>query len=221
MRDLNEPMQAALEYAKQQFEHEAGGHDFHHTMRVTGMALRLADVEGGDPLIIALAAILHDVDDYKLFGTLQGSTLKAENFMRDQHMDPVLIEKVSEIIRTMSFRGTSSAPCVTLEGKIVQDADRLDAIGAIGIARAFAFGGNRNRPMHDPDIPPNLTMDEAAYKNNKGTTLNHFYEKLLFLKDRMNTDAAKEIAQHRHAYLEAFLQEFHAEWNAEDSEESK
>ncbi|MGB7595095.1 MAG: HD domain-containing protein [Erysipelotrichaceae bacterium] len=214
-------IQAALYYAKQQFEHEAGGHDFHHTLRVYRMAMRLAAVEGGDPQIIALAAILHDVDDYKLFGSPQGSTLKAESFMRDQHLDLVLVEQVAEIIRTLSFRGTDSTPCETLEGKIVQDADRLDAIGAIGIARAFAFGGNRNRIMHDPDIPPNLMMDEAAYKTNKGTTLNHFYEKLLYLKDRMNTDAAKEIAAHRHHYLEAFLQEFHAEWNAEDTEEHK
>lgn len=214
-------IQAALHYAKQQFEHEAGGHDFHHTLRVTRMAMRLAAIEGGDPQIIALAAILHDVDDYKLFGSPQGSTLKAENFMRDQHVDSVMIEKVSEIIRTLSFRGTDSTPCATLEGKIVQDADRLDAIGAIGIARAFAFGGNRNRLMHDPDITPNLTMDEATYKANTGTTLNHFYEKLLFLKDQMNTDTAKEIAEHRHNYLEAFLQEFHAEWNAEDMDENR
>jgi len=220
MNDLNSTLQAALDYARQQFEHEAGGHDFHHTLRVYRMAMRLAANEGGDQAVIAFAAILHDVDDYKLFNTSQGSTLKAESFMRDQHLDPVLIEKVTEIIRTLSFRGTNSAPCDTLEGQIVQDADRLDAIGAIGIARAFAFGGNRNRIMHDPAIEPNLTMDEAAYKDNKGTTLNHFYEKLILLKDRMNTQSAKEIAAHRHSYLEAFLQEFHAEWNAEDHDES-
>jgi uncharacterized protein len=209
-------IQAAQLFAKQQFEHEAGGHDFHHTLRVYRMAMRLAAIEGGDRQIIALAAILHDVDDYKLFGSPQGSTRNAENFMHDQLLDPLLIEKVSEIIKTLSFRGTDSAPCATLEGQIVQDADRLDAIGAIGIARAFAFGGNRNRIMHDPSIPPNLTMDQTTYVKNTGTTLNHFYEKLILLKDQMNTSGAKVIAEHRHRYLIGFLTEFHAEWDAED-----
>lgn len=210
-------IQAALLYAKQQFESEAGGHDYFHTLRVYRMAMRLVKAEGANPQIVALAAILHDVDDYKLFGSAQGSTKNAENFMHDQQTDPLLIETVCEIIRTLSFRGMNSKPCATLEGRIVQDADRLDAIGAIGIARAFAFGGNRNRTMHDPSIAPNLNMDEAAYVKNTGTTLNHFYEKLLLLKDQMNTTSAQEIAVRRHRYLEAFLREFHAEWDAEDS----
>lgn len=209
-------IQTALLYAKRQFEFEAGGHDFQHTLRVYRMAMRLAKLEGADLKIVALAAILHDVDDYKLFGSMQGSTQNAENFMRDQDCEPVLIETVSQIIRTLSFRGTGSVACTTLEGKIVQDADRLDAIGAIGIARAFAYGGNRNRIMHDPDILPNLQMDAAAYTNNRGTTLNHFYEKLVLLKDQMNTVSAKGIAEHRHRYIEEFLKEFHAEWDAND-----
>ncbi len=206
----------ALLFAKQKFELDAGGHDFQHTVRVYRMALKLAKNEGADQQTVALAAILHDVDDYKLFDVPPGSTKNAEDFLHHADCDASLIERVCEIIRTLSFKGTDSVACATLEGKIVQDADRLDAIGAIGIARAFAFGGNRNRVLHDPDILPNLHMDNLTYQNNQGTTLNHFYEKLIHLKDQMNTVSAKKIADHRHRVVEEFLQEFHAEWEASD-----
>ncbi len=211
-------LQSALLYAKKQFEHEASGHDFQHTLRVYRMALRLAEAEGADQNIVALAAILHDVDDYKLFGFPQGSTQNAEEFMHREHCDKTTIDQVSEIIRTLSFKGTSTQACETLEGQIVQDADRLDAIGAIGIARAFTFGGNRNRILHDPTISPNLQMDASAYVNHQGTTLNHFYEKLILLKEQMNTQSAKVIAEHRHAILIDFLHEFTLEWDAKDAD---
>jgi uncharacterized protein len=208
--------QEALFYAKEIFENESGGHDFHHTLRVYKMAMRLSKSEAADDVVVALAAILHDVDDYKLFGSKQGSTSNAEKFMRRMDCDEILIGKVKEIIATMSFKGKDSLPCVTLEGKIVQDADRLDAIGAIGIARAFAFGGNRQRIMHDPSIAPNLHMDQNAYVSNQGTTINHFHEKLFLLKDLMNTPSAQEIARRRHQYMLEFIREFDLEWKSDD-----
>jgi uncharacterized protein len=214
-------LQSALAYAKQQFEHESSGHDFQHTLRVYRMALRLAKTEGADPNTVALAAILHDVDDYKLFGSPLGSTQNAMEFMVNEKCDQTLIDNVIEIIQTLSFKGTSTQSCRTLEGQIVQDADRLDAIGAIGIARAFTFGGNRNRILHDPSIPPNLHMDASAYVNHQGTTLNHFYEKLILLKDQMNTQSAKDIAEHRHQVLIDFLHEFTLEWDAKDAKIAK
>lgn len=214
-------IQSALIYAQRKFEQDAGGHDFHHTLRVYRMAMRLTRVEGGNPQTIALASILHDVDDYKLFGSSLGSTQNAERFMLDEECEQTLIDEVCDIIRTLSFKGSDSSPCVSLEGKIVQDADRLDAIGAIGIARAFAFGGNRNRIMHDPAILPNLQMDASAYVKNQGTTLNHFYEKLFLLKDQMNTKYAKRLAEKRHATMNNFVREFLAEWNADDFDTDK
>jgi uncharacterized protein len=213
-------IQKALTYAQKQFEKEAGGHDFYHTLRVYRMAMRLAANEKADPVIVALAAILHDVDDYKLFATPQGSTINAQSFMHQENCEQNLIDAVCDIIGTLSFRGIDSKPCVTLEGKIVQDADRLDAIGAIGIARAFAFGGNRNRVMHDPEIDPNPLMNASEYVKNQGTTINHFYEKLLFLKDNMNTESAKSIAEHRHKIMEDYLHEFLAEWNSQDTKDA-
>lgn len=209
-------IEEALEFARNLFSHEASGHDFHHTYRVYRVAMNLARQEKADEGIVALASILHDVDDYKLFAGPQGSTKNAEDFLIAHKIDPDRIQTILEIIQTLSYKGTDTIACESLEGKIVQDADRLDAIGAIGIARAFAFGGNKRRVMHDPAILPNLSMNQAEYTANRGTTINHFHEKLLLLKDRMNTESAKKIAERRHRFMEDFLSEFQNEWDASD-----
>ncbi len=206
----------ALDFAKQRFEHDASGHDFHHTVRVYRTAIYMAEQENADKEIVALAAILHDVDDAKLFGTPMGSTESAHRFLVEHHVDSTTIDAIEEIIRTLSFKGTDSKACESLEGKIVQDADRLDAIGAIGIARAFAFGGSRQRVIHDPEQKPDLSMNQSAYTKNKGTTINHFFEKLLLLKDQMNTPTARRIAERRHGILVKFMDDFFKEWESED-----
>ena len=210
-------IEEALEFARNVFGQEASGHDFHHTYRVYRVAMNIARQEKADEEIVALASILHDVDDYKLFGGPQGSTKNAEGFLTAHKIDPDKIHIILEIIQTLSYKGTDTIACKSLEGKIVQDADRLDAIGAIGIARAFAFGGNKRRVMHDPAILPNLSMNQAEYTANRGTTINHFYEKLLLLKDRMNTESAKKIAERRHRLMEDFLHEFLREWEGDEA----
>lgn len=157
-----------------------------------------------------IAALLHDADDIKIFGTKNYEN--ARQIMTDCHLTADIIERVIDVIREISFKGTKTTVPESIEGKIVQDADRLDAMGAIGIARAFAYGGNHNRPIHIPDYQPITDMSETEYRNNKGTTINHFYEKLLLLKDMMNTDCAKSIAGKRDKYMREFLKEFQDEW---------
>ncbi len=194
------------------FRGDASGHDAAHTLRVTNLARTIARKEGADEEICRLAALLHDVDDWKLVGGAMGQSARAQALMDRHHVAKETQRRVVEIIASVSFKGTDSVIPRTLEGKVVQDADRLDAIGAIGVARAFAYGGAHGREMYDPQVKPNLHMDEKAYMANKGTTINHFYEKLLLLGDMMQTATGKEIAVSRHAYLKAFLEEFLAEW---------
>ncbi len=158
-----------------------------------------------------IAALLHDTDDIKIFEIRDYEN--ARRIMLDCHLTDSTIERVIDIIREISFKGTETVSPKSIEGKIVQDADRLDAMGAIGIARAFAYGGNHNRAIHIPDCQPNMNMDETEYRNHEGTTINHFYEKLLLIKDMMNTDCAKSIAWKRDEYMRGFLKEFNDEWN--------
>lgn len=203
---------AALEYVKKLFSEDCGGHDFFHTYRVFRMAERLATEEGAELEIVQLAALLHDVDDRKLSPDTWRTHARAVEFLRSHAVDEKQIEEILQIIEEVSFRGTDSVIPASLEGKCVQDADRLDAIGAIGIARCFAYGGNRHRPLHDPECPPRLNMDAAAYYQNESTSINHFYEKLLFLAETMTTQSSKRIARERHRYLRDFLEEFLEEW---------
>lgn len=193
------------------FAGDSGGHDIHHTMRVHDLARAICFREGGDEDVVRLAALLHDADDPKLFRS--AGYPNARRFMESQGVLEGMQRRVLSIIDQVSFRGTSSVIPDTIEGRIVQDADRLDAIGAIGIARAFAYGGSRGRPMHVPGVGPTLGMDGDAYRSNEGTTVNHFYEKLLLLKDMMGTATGREMAEHRHAYMVGFLEEFMAEWD--------
>jgi len=206
-----EAFERAKEFAEKVFEGDSSGHDIHHTLRVHSLARSICAEEGGDEDVVRMAALLHDVDDPKLFHST--GYPNARRFMEGEGMDSETIERVVRIITQISFKGTGTVVPDSLEGRIVQDADRMDAIGAIGIARAFAYGGSRGRPMHNPGEKPKENMTEAEYRVNQGTTVNHFYEKLLKLKNLMNTDAAKRMAEARHRYMQGFLDEFMDEWD--------
>ena len=193
------------------FEGDSGGHDVYHTMRVHDLARALCGKEGGDEEVVRLAALLHDADDAKLFGS-EGFP-NARRFMDSEGVPAEVQERILRIVSSVSFKGTGASVPDTLEGRIVQDADRLDAMGAIGIARAFAYGGSRGRPMHIPGERPREGMSETEYRSGRGTTVNHFHEKLLRLKDLMNTETAKRMAEARHRYMEDFLEELMEEWH--------
>ncbi|MBO5097496.1 MAG: HD domain-containing protein [Agathobacter sp.] len=203
----------ALEYVKKMFENEYSGHDYFHTLRVFKMATHIAEKENADVEIVQLAALLHDVDDFKLSPETYAQKANARQFLQVNQVDEETIEKICQIIGEISFVGKDSVIPQTLEGKCAQDADRLDAIGAIGIARAFAYGGNHNRVMYDPDVKPNMNMSKEEYMNHKSTTINHFYEKLFLLTELMNTQTAKEIAGERERYMKAYIAEFMDEWD--------
>ena len=195
---------------REKFENEYSGHDWFHTLRVFKNATRIAEAEGADLVTVQLAALLHDVDDRKLSPETYEDKANAREFLSENNFDAGRIEVICRIIGEISF----AENCVpsTLESKCVQDADRLDAIGAIGIARAFAYGGNHNRLMYHPDIAPNPNMTKEEYFKSKSTTVNHFYEKLFKLTDMMNTDKARSIAKERDAYMKDFIAEFLNEW---------
>ena len=209
-------IEKAITYVKQLFAADSSGHDYHHTIRVYRLAVEIAKQENADMWIVQLAALLHDVDDAKLSPETYAKKRNAVNFMKGNGVDNEIIETVCKIIEEVSFAGNDSVAPSTIEGKCVQDADRLDAIGAIGIARIFAYGGSKGRRIHDPDIKPMTNMNKADYnQNHNSTSINHFYEKLLLLKDMMNTETAKKMAMHRQTVMEDFLEEFMAEWEGE------
>ena len=204
-----------IELVKQKLEGTESGHDWFHIERVWKLSLHIQEKEGGDKLVIELAALLHDIADPKFHnGDETIATKIVTEFLTEQKVNQETISKVIFIIENMSFKNRNDAPKdLPLELKIVQDADRLDAIGAIGIARTFNFGGYKNNLMYHPEIQPKLAQSKEEYKKSNGTTINHFYEKLLLLKDLLNTKTAKEIAEHRHQFMLQFLDEFYKEWN--------
>jgi uncharacterized protein len=206
-------IESAIKYVEEIFADDCSGHDYHHTMRVYRLAMKIAEYENADKLIVQLAALLHDVDDVKVSPETHTTKKNAVDFMRRNGVNDAVVNSVCRIIAEVSFAGTDSVVPSTIEGKCVQDADRLDAIGAIGIARTFAYGGSKGRKIYDPDIKPLINMNEEDYRTNlNSTSINHFYEKLLILKDLMNTESAKKIAEHRQAVMEKYLEEFFAEW---------
>ena len=207
--------EAALAYVKALFANEFSGHDYFHTLRVYRTAIRLAAEEGADLTVTALAALLHDADDRKLSPETYETKANAVGFLRGQGVDEATIDRIVTILGEVSFRGTDSVVLSTIEGKCVQDADRLDALGAVGIARTFAYGGAHHRAIHDPDVPPETNMDAARYYANEATSVNHFYEKLLKLKDMMNTASGRRLAKERDRYMREYLEEFFAEWEGE------
>lgn len=203
----------AIDFVKQIFENDYSGHDYFHTLRVYKMATNIAAKENADMIIVQLASLLHDVDDRKLSPETYPNKDNAVAFLREHGVDEASIKVICDIISEISFLGTDSVVPETLEGKCVQDADRLDAIGAIGIARAFAYGGNHNRAIYDPDLKPILDLNGAEYQNHVSTTINHFYEKLLLVGDLMNTPTAKKLAEHRETYMREYISEFLDEWD--------
>ena len=206
-------VEEAVAYVKNIFREDHSGHDAFHTLRVYKMATRIARQEDADLTVVQLAALLHDVDDIKLSPETAANKDRAVAFLREHGVSEDKIKTICGIIDDVSFRGTDSVTPATVEGQCVQDADRLDAIGAIGIARAFAYGGSHHRIMHDPDVEPKLHMTEEEYRRHEATTVNHFYEKLFLLRDMMNTATAKEIARQREDYMRAYISEFLDEWD--------
>ena len=205
---------ATIRYVKQQLEGAEAGHDWFHIERVYRNALHIADQENCNREVVQLAALLHDIADSKFHGGDESIGPKtARIFLEGQHADEATIDHVVKIIENISFKGGKTERTFSsLELDIVQDADRLDAIGAIGIARTFNYGGFKNRPMYDPAIAPNMHMTKEEYKSNNAPTINHLYEKLLLLKERMNTSTGKKLAEERHRFMEVFLAQFYAEW---------
>ena len=204
-----------ITFVKQQLKGDATGHDWWHVHRVWHMALTLAEQEGADLFVVQLAALLHDIADWKFHaGDDKKGGVIARQWLESLGLEEKVISHVCQIVSDISFKGAGVATNMkTIEGKVVQDADRLDAIGAIGIARAFAYGGYKKREMYNPEIEPLLHQSFEQYKNSEGTTVNHFHEKLLLLKNRMNTQSALQIAEERHQFMEVFLDKFLKEWD--------
>ena len=202
-------------FVKKHLENAEGGHDWFHIERVYKNALLIAQEEKCDLQIVQLGALLHDIADSKFHNGDESIGPKiAREFLESQQLDSEKISNVIAIIENISFKGGNfEKKFSSIELNIVQDADRLDAIGAIGIARAFNYGGFKNRALYDPKIAPKLKMSTEEYKKSQAPTLNHFYEKLLLLKDKMNTTTAKKIAEERHRFMESFLAQFYAEWD--------
>ncbi len=193
-----------------------GGHDWFHTFRVYNNALLIAKNEDVDEFIVAIGALLHDIADSKFNDGDESIGPKiAREFLFKHNVDSLVIEHIINIIENISFKKTleTSEGFTSQELDVIQDADRLDAIGAIGIARCFNYGGFKNRPIYNPDIKPNLFMTKEEYKNSSAPSINHFYEKLLLLKDKMNTKTGRRIAESRHQFMEDYLNQFYAEWN--------
>ncbi len=203
-----------ITFVKKELEGSESGHDWWHIFRVWKLAEKIAVEEKADLFVVGLGALLHDIADAKFHNgdETKGSRV-AKQFLQKQGLEEETIQKVLNIIRFVSFKNRNEIPEEdSLELHIVRDADRLDALGAIGIARAFSYGGYKKREMYNPSIPPRMNMSKEEYKNNEGTTINHFYEKLFLLKEMMHTPTGKRLAVERHRFMEKYLETFYAEW---------
>ncbi len=207
-------IQNTIAFVKVELENAEGGHDWFHIERVYKNARLISENEKVDKIVVALGALLHDIADSKFHdGDETVGPKKARQFLETQNISEEIIQHVVKIVENISFRGGNKAQNFTsLELDVVQDADRLDAIGAIGIARTFNYGGFKGRKLYDPEIKPDLNMTTEEYKASNTPTINHFYEKLLLLKDLMNTETGSKIAKERHVFMEIFLQQFYTEW---------
>lgn len=209
-------IEETIAFVKEVLQGAEGGHDWFHIQRVFKNSLLIAKDEKVDVLVVSLAALLHDIADAKFHdGDESIGPKMAEEFLKSLDINEKVIAHVVKIILNISFK-TSLDPNNSFSSKelqVVQDADRLDALGAIGIARAFNYGGFKNREMYNPDIAPNLDMDKEEYKNSNAPTINHFYEKLLLLKDKMNTITGRRLAEERHQFILLYLEQFYKEWN--------
>lgn len=214
---MNEILQQTAFFVKEKLQNAEAGHDWFHTERVWKLAKQIASTEICNQVVVELAALLHDIADPKFHHGDETAALKIANeFLAGKKISSEIIDQVLFIIQHQSFKNRKEIPSeIPIEMKIVQDADRLDAMGAIGIARAFHFGGFKNNPLYDPEILPKLNMTKEEYKKSAGTTINHFYEKLLLLKDLLHTQKAKNMAEVRHAFMLHFLEQFLTEWNGE------
>lgn len=215
MKTRDEIIKKAEQFAKQELGSDASGHDWWHVDRVRKLSLELARVERADAYICELAALLHDIADEKLNESKQTGLMKVQQWLESQKVEQPIIQAVIKIIATMSYNGGNNPPMNTIEGKVVQDADRLDALGAIGIARTFVYSGFKGQHIHKPG----QSFDHLDYRSNEKTAIHHFHEKLLRIKDLLNTEYAKKIADHRHQFMEQFLAQFDKEWNLEDYRE--
>ena len=206
-------VEEAGSFIREFFKDNSDGHDYWHSIRVFNMAKELAKREDANLKLVCLAALLHDVDDAKLSPETHEKKENASEFMNQQGLEEEAIEKVCDIISRVSFRADETEKASDIETACVQDADRLDAMGAIGIARIFAYGGRAGREIYDPAVLPRESMTAEEYVNTPGTSVNHFYEKIFRLKDYMNTDTAKELALEREAYMKEYLERFYSEWS--------
>lgn len=218
MSERDEILRRTEAWVREKMHGEGTGHDWWHVDRVRRVALRLAREEGAGAYVVELAALLHDVADHKFHGGDETAGPRAARaWLAEAGADAETIEHVASIIAQLSYKGAGvPTPMSTREGEVVQDADRLDAIGAMGVARAFAYGGSRGRPLHDPESAPEMHDSFERYKASTGATIHHFHEKLLLLRDRMNTASARRVADGRHRFMEAFLDRFHREWDGTD-----
>ena len=208
-----EQLKAMEQYAKRVLDSDTSGHDWSHIERVVNTTKAIAKSEGADLFICEAAALLHDVIDDKIVQDPAGALKKLKEFLTSIEVAPEEIEAIESIITRMSFKNHQENQELSLEGKVVQDADRLDAIGAIGVARVMCYSGSKGRPIHNPDMKPRENLTPEEYRNGESTAIMHFYEKLLKLKDLMNTKYGNELAKGRHEFLELYLKQFYAEWD--------
>ena len=210
-------IEKTIDFVKEVLSDAEGGHDWWHIYRVWKLSKHITQTENVDNFVVELGALLHDIADSKFHnGDEEIGPRKAREFLSSLDVEEKVITHIENIISNISFKGGKhTQKFKSLELDVIQDADRLDAMGAIGVARTFNYGGHKGRELYNPEIKPNLNMTKEEYKNSNAPTLNHFYEKLLLLKDRMNTNTGKSMAEQRHKYMEQFLDEFYKEWNGE------
>ena len=210
-------IQRTVDFVKQVLANAEGGHDWWHIYRVWKLSKQIAQTENANNFVVELGALLHDIADSKFNqGNEEIGPRKAREFLSSLNVDEDVIVHVENIILNISFKGGNYAQeFKSVELDIIQDADRIDAMGAIGVARTFNYGGYKGRELYNPEIKPNLNMTKEEYKNSNAPTINHFYEKLLLLRERMNTATGKAMALHRHKFMEQYLNEFYSEWNGE------